>query len=50
MVDRYKLHEAYYQNKEIKLSGKEIATFFCEVFEAIDEINDRLRKLESKSK
>lgn len=48
MVDRYKLNEAYYGNKEINLSGKEIAIFFCEIFEAIDEINDRLKKLESK--
>lgn len=47
-MDRHKLHEAYYQDKEIKLSGKEIATFLCEIHEAIDEINDRLKKLESK--
>lgn len=47
-VDRYKLHKAYYSDEEIKLSGKEIATFLCEIHEAIDEINERLKKLESK--
>lgn len=48
MVDRYKLHEAYYQDKEIKLTDREIAILFCELFDSIDEINEKIKRLESK--
>lgn len=48
VVDRYALKEAYYKGEDIDLSGKDLATFICEIHEELEELREEIKKIKDK--